>query len=150
MQSVLSPVVGRLSDVLDRKYMAAVPPLIAFVGAIISAKATSMAMLIGGGILIGTTLSTIAIVQAIPSEVLPLKYRALANGFAFLGGAVGGLVGGLGAGSLTNRSPSGWVRSCVQYTCLGPIHLHFIARYLLDASSIPPRNVDRHIRFLLA
>jgi hypothetical protein len=126
MQSVLSPIVGRLSDVLDRKYLASIPPLIAFVGAVISAKATSMSMLIGGGILIGVTLSTIAIVQAIPSEVLPLKYRALANGFAFLGGAVGGLyannsplkrqiqltrccsVGALGAGAVTNASPSGW------------------------------------------
>lgn len=91
MQSVLSPIVGRLSDVLDRKYLASVPPLIAFVGAIISAKATSMSMLIGGGILIGTTLATISIVQAIPSEILPLKYRALANGFSFMGGAIGGL-----------------------------------------------------------
>ncbi|GAB7353936.1 hypothetical protein MBLNU459_g4542t1 [Dothideomycetes sp. NU459] len=108
MQSVLSPIVGRLSDVLDRKYLAAIPPLIAFVGAVISAKATSMAMLIGGGILIGTTLSTIAIVQAIPSEVLPMKYRPLANGFAFLGGAVGGLVGGLGAGGVTNTDAGGW------------------------------------------
>jgi len=108
MQSVLSPIVGRLSDVLDRKYLAAIPPLIAFVGAVISARATSMAMLIGGGVLIGTTLSTIAIVQSIPSEVLPMKYRALANGFAFLGGAVGGLVGGLGAGAVTNTNPGGW------------------------------------------
>lgn len=91
MQSVLSPTVGRLSDVLNRKYLAALPPLIAFAGAVISAKATSMSMLIGGGILIGTTLPTIAIVQAIPSEILPLKYRALANGFAYLGGSVGGL-----------------------------------------------------------
>jgi len=91
MQSVLSPVVGRLSDVVDRKYLASVPPMIAFVGAVVSAKATSMAMLIGGGVLIGTTLATIAIVQTIPSEVLPLKYRALANGFAYLGGAVGGM-----------------------------------------------------------
>lgn len=91
MQSVLSPIVGRLSDVLDRKYIASIPPLIAFVGAVISARAESMKTLIGGGILIGTTLSTIAIVQAVPSEILPMKYRALANGFAFLGGAVGGL-----------------------------------------------------------
>lgn len=91
MQSVLSPIVGRLSDVLDRKYLASVPPLIAFVGAVISAKATSMGMLIGGGILIGTTLSTIAIVQAIPSEILPLKYRAIANGLAFIGGSLGGM-----------------------------------------------------------
>jgi MFS family permease len=91
MQSVLSPIIGRLSDVLDRKYMAMIPPLISFAGAVVSARATSMTMLIGGGVLIGTTLSTISIVQTIPSEVLPLKYRVLANGFAFLGGSVGGL-----------------------------------------------------------
>ncbi|MCJ1296446.1 hypothetical protein MMC34_008012 [Xylographa carneopallida] len=108
MQSVLSPIVGRLSDVVDRKYLAAIPPVIAFVGAVVSAKATSMTMLIGGGILIGTTLSTIAIVQAIPAEVLPLKYRALANGFAFLAGAIGGLLGVLGAGGVTNQNASGW------------------------------------------
>ncbi|KAF2182867.1 MFS general substrate transporter [Zopfia rhizophila CBS 207.26] len=108
MQSVLSPLVGRLSDVLDRKYLASIPPLIAFVGAIISAKATSMNMLIGGGILIGVTLATISIVQAIPSEILPLKYRALANGFAFIGGAVGGLAGGVGAGGVTNANKGGW------------------------------------------
>lgn len=92
MQSVLSPIVGRLSDVLDRKYLAAVPPLVAFVGAVVSAKATSMSMLIGGSILIGTTLATISIVQAIPSEILPLKFRALANGFSYMGGAIAGLL----------------------------------------------------------
>ncbi|CZR54295.1 uncharacterized protein PAC_04179 [Phialocephala subalpina] len=108
MQSVLSPIVGRLSDVLDRKWLAIAPAAISFIGAIVSAKATSMTMLIGGGILVGCTLSTISIVQAIPSEVLPLKYRALANGFAFLGGAVGGVVGSLGAGAATNSNPGGW------------------------------------------
>ncbi|KAI1746663.1 major facilitator superfamily domain-containing protein [Xylaria castorea] len=108
IQSVLSPIVGRLSDVLDRKYLAAIPPLIAFVGAVVSATAKSMPVLIGGGVLIGTTLSTISIVQAIPSEILPLKFRALANGFAFVGGAIGGLIGALGAGAVTNVSASGW------------------------------------------
>lgn len=91
MQSVLSPIVGRLSDVVDRKYLAALPPLVAFAGAVVSAKATSMNMLVGGGILIGTTLSTISIVQAIPSEILPLKYRALANWFSYVGGSIGGM-----------------------------------------------------------
>ncbi|KAI7473922.1 aldolase [Hortaea werneckii] len=108
MQSVLSPFVGRLSDVLDRKYLASIPPLIAFIGAVVSAQAETMATLIGGGVLIGVTLATIAIVQAIPAEVLPLKYRALANGLAFIGGAVGGLLGGLSAGGLTNRNADGW------------------------------------------
>lgn len=91
MQSVLSPLVGRLSDVLDRKLFATIPPLIACAGSIICAKATSMSMLIGGGILIGTTLATISIVQSIPSEVLPLKYRALANGFSGFAGTMGGM-----------------------------------------------------------
>jgi MFS family permease len=108
MQSALSPIVGRLSDVLDRKYLASIPPLIAFAGAVMSAKAATMYTLIGGGILIGVTLSTISIVQAIPSEVLPMKYRALANGLSFLGGAVGGLIGVLGAGSVTNANAGGW------------------------------------------
>ena len=80
MQSVLSPIVGRLSDVLDRKYLSMTPPLIALAGAVVSAKATSMNHLVIGGILIGTTLSTIAIVHSIPSEVLPLKYRTISNG----------------------------------------------------------------------
>ncbi|EMC94738.1 hypothetical protein BAUCODRAFT_25864 [Baudoinia panamericana UAMH 10762] len=108
VQAVLSPFVGRLSDVLDRKWLAALPPLIAFAGACISAKATSMSMLIGGGILIGITLPTISITQAIPSEVLPLKYRALANGFAGWAGSIGGVIASLSAGALTNQNAGGW------------------------------------------
>ncbi|GME39196.1 mfs general substrate transporter [Neofusicoccum parvum] len=91
MQAALSPIVGRLSDILDRKYLVSIPPLVAFVGAVVCAKATSMNMLIGGSILVGVTLSTIAIVQSIPSEILPLKYRAVANGISFLGGASAGM-----------------------------------------------------------
>lgn len=91
MQSVLSPIIGRLSDVVDRRYLASVPPLVAFAGAVISAKAAAMSTLIGGGILIGFTLSTVSIVQSIPAEVLPMKYRPLANGFAFVSGSLGGL-----------------------------------------------------------
>ncbi len=92
MQSVLSPIVGRLSDVLDRKYLSTIPPLIAVAGSVISAKATSMTMLIVGGILIGTTLATVAVVHSIPSEVLPLKYRTVSNGFCFVAGCVAGLL----------------------------------------------------------
>jgi predicted MFS family arabinose efflux permease len=91
MQAVLSPIVGRLSDVIDRRYLVSVPPLIAFAGAVISARAESMSILIAGGILIGFTLSTVAIIEAVPAEVLPLKYRALASGLGFIGGATGGL-----------------------------------------------------------
>lgn len=91
LQAVLSPIVGRLSDVVDRRYLASIPPLIAFAGAVMSARADSMSTLIGGGILIGVTLSTVSVVQAIPAEVLPMKFRPLANGFAFVAGSLGGL-----------------------------------------------------------
>lgn len=50
-----------------------------------------MGMLIGGSLLISTTLATIGIVQAITAEILPLKFRALASLFSFAGGVIGGL-----------------------------------------------------------
>ena len=67
-----------------------------------------MSTIIGGGVLIGVTLSTISIVQAIPSEILPRKYRAIANGAGFVGSGIGGIVGSLGAGKVTSMSTSGW------------------------------------------
>ena len=137
MQSVLSPIIGRLSDVVDRKYLAAVPPVIAFVGAVVSAKATSMTMLIGGGILIGTTLSTIAIVQAIPAEVLPLKYRALANGFAFLAGAIGGLYVTLG---LRKPATNSWQTWCTWSRRRNQYERLRMARHFLDPGCFPSRN----------
>lgn len=82
--------VGRLSDVLDRKIMVVVAPLIAFAGSVIAAKSSSMGMLIAGTLLIGPTLATLGIVQSVAAEVLPLRQRAIANGIAFLGGSIGG------------------------------------------------------------
>ncbi|OAL45210.1 MFS general substrate transporter [Pyrenochaeta sp. DS3sAY3a] len=108
IQAVLSPLMGRLSDVLDRKLFATVPPLIACVGSIVCAKATSMNMLIGGGILIGVTLASVSVVQSIPSEVLPLKYRAIANGLAGASATVGGIAAGLSAGATANLGTTGW------------------------------------------
>ncbi|KAI8943356.1 hypothetical protein NX059_001373 [Plenodomus lindquistii] len=137
MQSVLSPPVGRLSDVLDRKLFATIPPLIACVGAIICAKATSMSMLIGGGILIGITLATISIVQSIPSEILPLKYRALANGFAGVAGVLGGTVGSLAAGAVTDLSASGW-----RYIFWMQVGLHGLTSFGLFAFYWPKKRTD--------
>lgn len=91
MQAVLNPILGRLSDVLDRKMLVTIPPLFAAAGSFVSAKSDDMNMLIAGNVLIGITLATIGVVQSIPAEILPLKYRSLANGIGFLGGTFGGL-----------------------------------------------------------
>ncbi|KAB5511604.1 major facilitator superfamily domain-containing protein [Coniochaeta sp. 2T2.1] len=108
MQSALSPLIGRLSDTLGRKYVAAIPPLVAAMGAILSARATSMGMLIGGSVLWGVTLTTAPVLRAIATEIMPLKYRVYTNASAFAAGAIGGTVGSLAAGALVNASPSGW------------------------------------------
>ncbi|KAH7046744.1 major facilitator superfamily domain-containing protein [Macrophomina phaseolina] len=137
MQAALSPIVGRLSDILDRKYLASIPPLIAFVGAVVCAKATSMNMLIGGSILVGVTLSTIAIVQSIPSEILPLKYRAVANGIAFLGGASAGIIGQLSAGAYSHLNSGGW-----RYIFWTQAAFHLTSAIGFLAFYWPPRHSD--------
>ena len=91
MQSILSPLIGRLSDILDRKWMVTIPPLFALVGAIISARAETMSTLVGGGILIGVTLPTMPILNAIQAEILPMRYRAIASTVNFFGASIGGL-----------------------------------------------------------
>jgi MFS family permease len=91
VQSAIAPIIGRLSDVMGRKALAVGLPLISFAGACVCARSTNVNQLIGGSILTGFSLATLAIVLAIPSEVLPLKYRTISNGSAFLGGAFGGL-----------------------------------------------------------
>lgn len=48
-------------------------------------------MLIGGGMLIGVALPSASVIHAIQAEVLPLKYRAVANGLSFFGVSMGSL-----------------------------------------------------------
>ncbi|KAH8807899.1 major facilitator superfamily domain-containing protein [Xylogone sp. PMI_703] len=145
MQSVLSPIVGRLSDVLDRKWMVTVPPVIAAVGAIICALSHNMPMLIGGGILIGTTVAVVTIVHTIPSEILPLKYRPVANGISFFGGALGGVAGKLSAGALTNTSPHGW-----RYIFWIQVALHMLVAIGFLTCYWPPRRHPEYPRMTLA
>ncbi|KAF2205838.1 MFS general substrate transporter [Delitschia confertaspora ATCC 74209] len=146
MQSILSPTVGRLSDVLDRKYMPAIPPLVAFVGAVVSAKANSMSMLIGGGILIGVTLPTASIIHAIQAEILPLKYRAVANFLNFLATAIGSIAGALGAGALTDRSIDGWrYVFWIQAGLHGCTALGFLLLYWPQAHPDYPKMSIKHL-----
>ena len=60
MQSALLTLIGRLFGFIDRKNLVVYPFLIIFSGAVVSAKATSTIMLVGGRVLIGATLSSIS------------------------------------------------------------------------------------------
>jgi MFS family permease len=92
VQAALCPIFGRLSDDYARKPIVVIPPLIAAAGSFLGAKAQDMNTLIAGYVMIGMTLATVGVVQAIPAEVLPAKYRSIANGLGFIGGVAGGLL----------------------------------------------------------
>ena len=55
MQLVLSPIICRLFDIVNRGNLSSMPPLIAFVESVISAKA-GYTSTVGGGILIGNNI----------------------------------------------------------------------------------------------
>lgn len=96
-----------------------------------------MNTVIGGGILIGVGLSSLGIIVAIPAEVLPLKFRAIANGANFLGGAFGGLIGSLGAGAVTDIAIDGW-----RYIFWIQAAFHGALVLLLLACYFPPKRSD--------
>ncbi|KAF2176562.1 MFS general substrate transporter [Zopfia rhizophila CBS 207.26] len=134
MQAVLNPIIGRLSDVLDRKMLVTIPPLLAFAGSVISARANDINMLIAGSVLLGVTLATIGVVQSIPAEVLPLKYRAISNGISFLGGAIGAAIAALAAGAFS-REPGGWRNMFWLQAAL-----HVVSPISLFVCYWPPKN----------
>ncbi|KAG4411839.1 hypothetical protein IFR04_015023 [Cadophora malorum] len=114
MQSAISPFFGRISDEFGRKGLSVAAPALAFIGSVISAKASSMGMLISGAVLVGPTLATISVVQSIAAEIMPMKWRVVSNALAFAGGAFGGIS--------SPRSLKGFLYDCdpigsVLYVC---------------------------------
>ncbi|KAF2183900.1 MFS general substrate transporter [Zopfia rhizophila CBS 207.26] len=130
VQSVLAPMMGRLSDDYGRKWLAVVPAVIAFVGSILAARATSMTTLIGYSILFGPSLTSAAVIQSISSEILPLKWRSVSNGLAFVGGNFGGLTGSLAGGKLAGGGLHGWRHIFwLQAAFQGAVALGFLVAY---------------------
>ena len=71
--------------------MAILPSLVGLAGPILSAKTSSVSVLVVGSFLTGVVLTTASILYSIPSEILPRKYRPVANVCSFVGAAIGGL-----------------------------------------------------------
>ncbi|KAF2815280.1 trichothecene efflux pump [Mytilinidion resinicola] len=78
--SVLTPVVGRLSDIFERKIFLLVGNLIGFVGCVVSATCHSMGALIGAGVLIGLSSAAHSLSLTCIAEMVPKRSRPLANG----------------------------------------------------------------------
>jgi MFS family permease len=76
MQAVISPLVSSISDTFQaRKLLLVGASVVSFVGAAIAPGSTNIYRLIGATILIGVGFSTVGLAFAVPSEILPRKWR---------------------------------------------------------------------------
>lgn len=76
IQGVLGPVISTASDTFQaRKLLLLGSCIIAFIGACIAPGSSSIYRLIGANILVGVGLASVPIAYAVPSEILPRKWR---------------------------------------------------------------------------
>lgn len=76
--------VGRLSDLFGRRYFYILGSVLALVGSIVCATAKSIPAVIGGTVLIGVAAATQLSVVVVVGELVPIKYRFMANAFIFI------------------------------------------------------------------
>ncbi|KAI3391206.1 hypothetical protein diail_7756 [Diaporthe ilicicola] len=99
---VLGPIVSQAADYWGRKWFLVGLSFSGAVGALVTALATSMNMLIAGCCLIGTAFGMQPLLHAVVSEVLPRAWRGWAQSIVMLSNALG-LFGGLVIGGALNR-----------------------------------------------
>ena len=76
MQAVISPMFSSASDVFQaRKWLLVGSSTISFIGAAIAPGSPDIYRLIGATILIGVGFSSVGLAFAVPSEILPRKWR---------------------------------------------------------------------------
>ncbi|ROT39089.1 MFS general substrate transporter [Sodiomyces alkalinus F11] len=104
----LAPV-GRLSDIFGRRYYFIGGALLAVIGSIICATATSIPALIGGNVFLGVASATQLSFHFVVGELLPMKYRYVGNGLMYFFAVAGSGVGPSVAYAFIDRHPSvGW------------------------------------------
>ncbi|KAJ5297581.1 hypothetical protein PENANT_c005G09775 [Penicillium antarcticum] len=110
VQAVLAPLISSASDTFQaRKVLLVVPAIISFIGCAIAPGSGSIYRLIAAQVLIGFGFATVPLAYCIPSEIIPRKWRPMAQAFMNIAAALGACAGPLIIGSLTKKNPhTGW------------------------------------------
>ncbi|KAJ5407995.1 hypothetical protein N7509_001878 [Penicillium cosmopolitanum] len=110
VQAVLAPLISSASDTFQaRKELLVGPAVIAFVGAAIAPGSASIYRLIGAQILIGFGFATVPLAYCVPSEILPRKWRPMAQAGMNVAAALGACSAPLIIGAFTKaNSHTGW------------------------------------------
>uniref|UniRef100_A0A8H7NHM4 Major facilitator superfamily (MFS) profile domain-containing protein n=1 Tax=Bionectria ochroleuca TaxID=29856 RepID=A0A8H7NHM4_BIOOC len=110
MQAVISPLVSSISDTFQaRKLLLVGASVVSFVGAAIAPGSTNIYRLIGATILIGVGFSTVGLAFAVPSEILPRKWRPMSQAVMNIAACLGAVVGPLVIGAFAKADvKDGW------------------------------------------
>ncbi|KIW07205.1 uncharacterized protein PV09_02070 [Verruconis gallopava] len=106
--ATLGPPASQAADYWGRKWFFVGSSVFGFVGAIVLARAHSIGQVIAGQTISSVFFISQPILIAVGSEILPRKWRPIAQGGLNAAGGLGGVVAFLGGQSLIDQSPSGW------------------------------------------
>ncbi|KAL2395177.1 hypothetical protein ABEF93_001442 [Exophiala dermatitidis] len=110
VQAVLGPVISAASDTFQaRKTILVGTSLISLVGSAIAPGSGTIYRLIAAQTLIGVGFASVPLAYAVPSEILPRKWRPMAQACMNIAAAIGAIIGPLIIGALTrNDQENGW------------------------------------------
>ncbi|KEF62550.1 uncharacterized protein A1O9_00523 [Exophiala aquamarina CBS 119918] len=110
VQAVLGPIISSASDIFQvRKPLMVGSCVLAFIGAAIAPGSSNIYRLIGANILIGFGFATVPLAYSVPSEILPRRWRPIAQAMTNAAALLACVSGPLVIGTLTQRNAhTGW------------------------------------------
>ncbi|KAJ9633594.1 hypothetical protein H2204_006800 [Knufia peltigerae] len=110
VQVVLCPVLSSVADTFQvRKTLIVGSNVVSFIGAAIAPGSKDIYRLIAAQTLIGFGFATVPLIYCIPSEILPRKWRPMAQSIVNIGACLGAVAGPLSIGALVKADQkSGW------------------------------------------
>ena len=110
VQAVLGPVISSASDAFQaRKIILVGSCLVSFLGSAIAPGSGNIFRLIAAQTLIGVGFASVPLAYAVPSEILPRRWRPMAQAAMNVAASLAAVTGPLAIGSLTNNDlVNGW------------------------------------------
>lgn len=136
---VLSPPVSQAADYWGRKWLLVILTTCGFVGSIVVSRAESMGVAIAGQVIVGLSFGVQPLSHAVPSEVVPRKWRPYAQGAVNMAASSGGLTGLLVGGALTRNDHHVGFRT---YWYIGAALYGVSALICLVLYNPPPRELQ--------
>ena len=117
--------IAQSSDFWGRRYPILICTALCFIGSLLIARATSMTMAIAGSLLVGVGSGSSSLLYAVASEIMPRRYRPMAQAGVNIANSVGGISTLLVGFALVKESDEGF--RIVWYIGTGLFAINFIA-----------------------